>query len=154
MLAKSIAPPLQIRLDGTTLKLAPNPHQKSIFPTYRSLQRLGRPKHARGHLSQKIGDRWHLSWVDSHSHWKPLTLPPRAGPTHISCANLPPERGGGGLELIDKSPVNQPKSAGSPFDNSYKVNWTSKPSSLYTFSVKFGWILRLKLTLKLLLCKI
>ena len=54
MLTKSIAPPLRIQLEGTTLKLVPNPHHKSIFPTYRSIQRLGRPKQARDHLSQKL----------------------------------------------------------------------------------------------------
>ena len=65
MLTKSFAPLLQIRLDGTTLKLLPNPHQKSIVSTYRSIQRLGRPKQARGYLSPKIGARWHLFRVDS-----------------------------------------------------------------------------------------
>ena len=34
MLTNSFALPLQIRLDGTALKLVPNPHQKLIFPTY------------------------------------------------------------------------------------------------------------------------
>ena len=91
MLSKSFAPPLRPRLDGTTLKSAPNPHQKSISPTYRSVQRLGRPKQARGHLSPKIGDKWHLSQLDSHPHRKPITLPPRAGPIHTSWVNSPPE---------------------------------------------------------------
>ena len=68
MLTKSFAPHLQIRLHSTTLKLTPNPQQKSIFSTYRSIQQLGRLKQARDHLSPKIGDRWRLSLVDSHSH--------------------------------------------------------------------------------------
>ena len=65
---KEFCTPLRTRLDGTTLKSAPNPHQKSIPPTYRSIQRFGRPKQARGHLSPKIGDKWRLSQVDYHSH--------------------------------------------------------------------------------------
>ena len=32
MLSKSFAPPLRNRLDGTTLKSAPNPHQRQYFP--------------------------------------------------------------------------------------------------------------------------
>ena len=78
MLSKCFVPPLQTQLDGTTLKSAPNSRQKSIFPTYRSIQRLERPKEARGYLSPKIGDRWRLShspkasntpttsWANSH----------------------------------------------------------------------------------------
>ena len=79
---KEFAPPLRTQLDGTFLKSAPNPHQKSISPTYRSIQRFGRPKQARDHISPKIGDRWLLSQVDSHLRRKSITLPPRAGPTH------------------------------------------------------------------------
>ena len=55
-LSKSFAPPFRIRRDGTTLESAPNPHKTSISPTCRSIQRPGRPKQARGHLSPKIGD--------------------------------------------------------------------------------------------------
>ena len=91
MLSKSFAPPLRTRLDDATLKSAPNPRQKSIPTTNRSIQRLGRPKQNRGHLSPKIGDKWRLSQVNSHSYRMPITLPPRAGPTHTSWANLPPE---------------------------------------------------------------
>ena len=74
------------------------------------MQRLGRPKQARGHLSQKIGDRWRLSRVDFHSYRKPITLPPRAGPTHMSWINSRPEhvaQGGGGGGLAVKR--NRPK---------------------------------------------
>ena len=75
ILSRSFAPPLRTRLDSTTLKSAPNPHQTPKSPIYRLIQRLGRPKPARGHLSPRIGDRWRLSRVDSHSHWMPIVLP-------------------------------------------------------------------------------
>ena len=107
MLLKSFAPPLRTRLDGTTLKSASTPYQKSISPTYRSIQRLGRPKQTKGHLSPKIGDRWRLSQVDSHPQRKPITFP-RAGPTHTSWANSPPEyvtQGGGGGGRVQVFPV-------------------------------------------------
>ena len=68
MLSKSFAPPFRFRQDGTILESAPNTHKTPISPTYRSIQWLGRPKQARGHLSPKIGDRWRFSRVDSHSH--------------------------------------------------------------------------------------
>ena len=105
MLTKSFTPLLRIRIGGTTLKLTPNPHQKSIFPTYRSLQRLGKPKQDRSHLSTKIGDRWRLFRVDYHS---PISLPPRAGPTHMSWVNSPPEhvaQGCGGRASVIKEIV-------------------------------------------------
>ena len=102
--SRSFAPPLRIRLYGTTLKSAPNPHQTPKSPNYKLIQRLGRPKPARGHLSPRIGDRWRLSRVDSHSHWMPMVLPPRAGPTHISWPNSPVHvvtvGGGGGYTWL------------------------------------------------------
>ena len=113
MLPKSFAPPLRIRLDGTILKSAPNPHETPIFPIYRSIY-SGLEDQNRleaTYLSPKIGDRWRLSRVDSHSHRKPIALPPRAGPTHMNWINSPPEhvaRGGGGLAVIrNRSKVNQ-----------------------------------------------
>ena len=64
---KSFASPLRILLGGTTLKLAPNPPQMLIFPTYRSIQRLGRLKQVTDYLSPKISDRRRLSRIDFHS---------------------------------------------------------------------------------------
>ena len=66
-LSKSFAPPHRIRRDVITLESAPNPHKTPISPIYRLIQRPGRPKQTRGHLSPKIGDRWRLSRVDPRS---------------------------------------------------------------------------------------
>ena len=69
ILTNSLASPLRTRLDDTILKLASNPHQKSIFLTNMPKQCLhGRPKETRGYISPKIGDRWHFFRDDSHSH--------------------------------------------------------------------------------------
>ena len=66
---ESLAPPLRVRLDGTTLQFTSNPHHESLyFPPYRPNSGLKSQKRARGHLSPVIGDRWHLSRNDSHSH--------------------------------------------------------------------------------------
>ena len=102
MLSKSFAPPLRTRLDGTIFKSAPNSRQKSISPTYRSIQRPRRPEQVRGYISPKIGDRWRLSQVDSHSHRKLTKIPPRTGPTHTSRTNSPLEyvAQGRGVHLI------------------------------------------------------
>ena len=43
MLTTSFVPPLRIRRDGTTLKLASNPHQQSILPTFRTIRWLVAP---------------------------------------------------------------------------------------------------------------
>ena len=101
-LSNNFAPPHRIRRDSTTLESAPNPQKMPIPPTYRSIQWPGRPIQAKGHLSLKIGDRWRLSRVDSHSHWMPIILPPRAGPTHTSWPNSPVHvvTGGGGANYV------------------------------------------------------
>ena len=66
---ESLAPPLRIRLDSTTLLLASNPHHESLyFPSYRPNSGLESQKRAGGHLSPEIGDRWRPSRADSHSH--------------------------------------------------------------------------------------
>ena len=66
---ESLLPPLQIRLDGTTLYMASNPHHESLyFPPYRPNSGLESQKQAGGHLSLEIGDRWRPSRADSHSH--------------------------------------------------------------------------------------
>ena len=51
------------------------------------------------------------------------------------------------------SPVNQPIVPSNPFDNLRKAHRTSNSISFHTFNPKFGWILRLILTLLLLLLK-
>ena len=65
---ESLAPPLRVRLDGTALKLASNPHQKvSTSHPIGQNSGLEGQKRARGHLSPEIGDKWRLSQVDFHS---------------------------------------------------------------------------------------
>ena len=150
---ESLALPLWVRLDDTTLKLASNPHQKSLnFSPYRPNSDLKGPKRARGHLSQEIGDRWRLSWVrlsrvDFHSHWWSIAIPSRAGPARTSWPNSPlyscTVGGGGGGSGNWKLRINQPNSAGVLYNYFCILYITSNPSSFYTFNVKFGWILRL-----------
>ena len=62
--------------------------------------------------------------------------------------------GGGWLDLIEKSLVSQPTLISSLFYKSGKAKWTSNSAGFHIFSVKFGWISRLKLTLQRLLRKI
>ena len=127
-------------------KWTPNPHQESIFPTYRTIQRLDRPQRARGHLSLKISDRWHLSRVISHSHCKPIILSLLAGPTHTSWPTHHLSTRHGGREEASsnkESPKSQPNSAGNLEDNLRKVHRISNPTGFRTSSPKFGWNSRL-----------
>ena len=51
----------------------------------------------------------------THSHWMPIILPPRAGPSHTSWPNSPPEhaaQGGGGGASINKEIARKPTEIG------------------------------------------
>ena len=138
---ESLVSPLRIRLDGTTLYLAFNPHPESLyFPPCRPNSGLDSQKRAGGHLSPEIGDRWRPSRADSHSHWWSIVIPPRAGPTRTSRPNSPLYlfTGGGGGSGNWELHVNQPNSAGILYNYLCILYIISNPSSLYTFNVNLA----------------
>ena len=131
----------------------PNPHQKSIFlpiVLYNGLEDQNRweatcnQKLATDSASYELTPTHNESLFNSHHELGQLTW---AGATH----HLSTWHWEGELALIWKSPENQSKSAGNPFDSPSKANWTSNPTSIYSFSAKIVWISRLELTLQLFL---
>ncbi len=68
---ETLAPPLRARLDGTTFKLASDPHHKVNTSNAIAIGQnsgLEGQKRARDYLSPEIGDRWRIFRVYSHSH--------------------------------------------------------------------------------------
>ncbi len=147
---KSFSPPLRIQLDGTTLIQTPS-HIKSQYPTYRPLKQLGRDKNwleATSYHSPKIGDRWHLSRVNFHSHWKTINMLTTSWTNSPKLVQLATRARWPGAGCNKESVESQPIPAGNLEDNFLKVHRTSNPTGFSNFRSK----LRIRDRCELLRC--
>ena len=116
---ESLAPPLRVRLDDTTLKLASNPHQESqYFSPYRPKQRLRRDCFVKNGLEatsqQKLAtDGTSPELISTHTDSLQQSLLELAQLAHASLTHhCTHAQGGGGGSGNWELHVNQPNSSG------------------------------------------